>query len=35
VEAKTRDGKLSLFTVPKLYIKTTLITMDGLIDQKK
>jgi hypothetical protein len=35
VEAKTRDGKLSLFTVPKLYMKTTLITMDGLIDQKK
>jgi hypothetical protein len=34
VEAKTRDGKLSLFTVPKLYIKTTLITMDGLIDQQ-
>jgi hypothetical protein len=35
IEAKTRDGKLSLFTVPKLYMKTTLITMDGLIDQKK
>jgi hypothetical protein len=35
VEAKTRDGKLSLFTVPKLYMKTTLITMDGMIDQKK
>jgi len=35
VEAKTRDGQLSFFTVPKLYVKTTLITMDGLIDQKK
>src|SRR5258707_4783635 len=35
VEAKTRDGKLSLFTIPKLYMKTTLITMDGMIDQKK
>lgn len=35
VEAKTRDGQLSLFTVPKLYMKTTLVTMDGIIDQKK
>jgi hypothetical protein len=35
VEAQTHDGKLSLFTVPKLYIKTTLVTMDSLIDQKK
>ena len=35
VEAKTRDGKPGLFTVPKLYMKTTLITMDGIIDQKK
>jgi hypothetical protein len=35
VEAKTRDGKPGLFTIPKLYMKTTLITMDGLIDQKK
>ncbi len=35
VEAKTRDGKAGLFAVPKLYMKTTLITMDGLIDQKK
>jgi hypothetical protein len=34
VESKTRDGKLSLFTVPKLYVKTTLITMDGIIDQQ-
>jgi hypothetical protein len=35
VEAQTRDGKANLFTVPNLYMKTTLITMDGLIDQKK
>lgn len=34
VEAKTRDGKVSLFTVPKLYLKTTLITMDGMIDKQ-
>ena len=34
VEANTRDGKLSLFTVPKLYMKTTLITMDGLINEQ-
>jgi hypothetical protein len=34
VEAETRDGKLSLFTVPKLYIKTTLVTMDGMIDKQ-
>lgn len=32
--AKTEEGKLSLFTVPKLYVKTTLITMDGLIDKQ-
>lgn len=30
VSAKTRDGKLDLFTVPKLYMKTTLVTMDGI-----
>jgi len=34
VEATTRDGKLSLFTVPKLYMKTTLITMDGLTNEQ-
>jgi hypothetical protein len=34
VEQKTRDGKLSLFTVPKLYVKTTLVTMDGMIDSQ-
>ena len=33
VDTTTRDGKLSLFTVPKLYVKTTLITMDGLLNQ--
>jgi hypothetical protein len=35
VGAKTREGKASVFTVPKLYVKTTLITMDGIINQKK
>jgi len=34
VAAKTEDGKLSLFTVPKLYSKTTLITMDGMLDKQ-
>jgi hypothetical protein len=34
VEAKTREGKSNVFTVPKLYMKTTLITMDGLIDSQ-
>ena len=28
--AKTRDGNLSLFTVPKDFTKTTLVTMDGI-----
>jgi len=32
IEAKTRDGQLKLFTVPKLYVKTTLVTMDGMTD---
>jgi hypothetical protein len=35
VEARTIDGKANLFTVPNLYMKTTLITMDGLLNQKK
>ncbi len=35
VDVKTRAAKPDLFAVPKLYVKTTLITMDGLIDQKK
>jgi hypothetical protein len=34
IESGTREGKLSLFTVPKLYTKTTLITMDGMTDQQ-
>ena len=34
LEAKTEDGRLSLFTVPKLYIKTTLITMDGMTNEQ-
>jgi hypothetical protein len=34
VEAKTRDAKMSLFMVPKLYMKTTLITMDGMIKEQ-
>jgi len=32
VESKTRDGKPSLFTVPKVYVKTTLVTMDGILN---
>ena len=32
---KTREGKASLFTVPKLYIKTTLVTMDGMMTPVK
>jgi hypothetical protein len=35
VEAKKREGKPSLFAVPSTYNKTTLVTMDGMIDQKK
>jgi len=34
ISARTRDGKLSLFTVPKLYVKTTLVTMDGMIKEQ-
>jgi hypothetical protein len=34
VSAKTEDGKLALFTVPKLYVKTTLVTMDGILDSQ-
>jgi len=30
----TREGSLALFTVPKLYVKTTLITMDGMTDSQ-
>lgn len=35
VEARKRDGKPALFTVPNTYMKTTLATMDGIIDQKR
>jgi len=35
VKAESRETKPNLFSVPPLYMKTTLITMDGLIDQKK
>lgn len=34
IEVKTRPTKPDLFAVPKLYMKTTLVSMDGLIDQK-
>jgi len=35
LKTETHEGKASLFAVPKLYVKTTLITMDGMIDQPK
>jgi hypothetical protein len=35
VETKTRQPQPDVFSVPKLYMKTTLVSMDGLIDQKK
>jgi hypothetical protein len=34
VSVKTRDGRAKLFTVPPLYVKTTLVTMDGIGSQK-
>jgi hypothetical protein len=34
LESKTREYKPSLFTVPKLFMKTTLVTMDGMIDSQ-
>ncbi|MCE0483073.1 MAG: hypothetical protein LV479_02410 [Methylacidiphilales bacterium] len=34
VKAETRTPRADFFSVPKLYMKTTLITMDGMIDQK-
>ncbi len=34
-EVKVRPGKADLFVVPKLYLKTTLISMDGIVEQKK
>lgn len=35
VSVKQREGKLSYFEVPKLYVKTTLVTMDGIGNQKQ
>jgi hypothetical protein len=34
VNFKQRDGKLSYFQVPREYLKTTLVTMDGIGNQK-
>jgi hypothetical protein len=34
VEEKTRPYDAKLFVVPKLYVKTTLITMDGLVPEQ-
>jgi hypothetical protein len=34
ISVKQREGKLSYFQVPKLYVKTTLVTMDGIGNQK-
>jgi hypothetical protein len=34
VEQKTRDNKAGLFNVPKLYVKTTLVTMDGMTPEQ-
>jgi hypothetical protein len=34
VNVRQREGKLSYFEVPKLYVKTTLVTMDGIANQK-
>ena len=34
VEAGTREARVGLFTVPKLYVKTTLMTMDGMIKEQ-
>jgi hypothetical protein len=34
VSDKTREGKLSLFQIPRLYVKTTLVTMDGIGNQR-
>jgi len=31
---KQREGKLAYFQVPRLYVKTTLVTMDGIGNQK-
>jgi hypothetical protein len=34
VDQKARPYQARLFTVPKLYVKTTLITMDGLVPEQ-
>jgi hypothetical protein len=34
VDVRQREGKLSYFEIPKLYVKTTLVTMDGIDNQK-
>ncbi len=34
IDTSTHEVKPDFFTVPKLYMKTTLVTMDGMIDQK-
>jgi hypothetical protein len=34
VSAKQREGKISYFQIPSLYRKTTLISMDGIGNQK-
>jgi hypothetical protein len=34
IEVKSREAKQGLFAVPNLYTKTTLITMDGMIDSQ-
>jgi hypothetical protein len=34
VSVKTREGRAKLFAVPSLYVKTTLVTMDGIGNQK-
>jgi hypothetical protein len=34
VSVKTREGRPKLFAIPPLYVKTTLVTMDGIGSQK-
>jgi hypothetical protein len=34
VSIKTCEGRADLFTVPRLYVKTTLVTMDGIGNQR-
>jgi hypothetical protein len=34
VSVKTREGRAKLFSIPPLYVKTTLVTMDGIGSQK-